>query len=142
MYAIEFLFVIAVVSAYLVFAYYKDKRAQSTKMVGITDTKGARANISDLEVFGNSDTFVLICKASSKSQGWLKSTKAMEIPDVGCVVQVTTQQGDNVAEALTFVPGVTIKVNCVTGARELRRITHPTLNKPINNSGSVECKPL
>jgi hypothetical protein len=24
----------------------------------------------------------------------------------GCLVQVTTQQGDNVAEALEFIPGV------------------------------------
>jgi hypothetical protein len=32
----------------------------------------------------------------------------MYIPGVGCVVQVTTQQGDNVSEALTFVPGVRI----------------------------------
>jgi nitrate reductase NapAB chaperone NapD len=38
----------------------------------------------------------------------MKSTKAMEIKGVGCVVQVTTQQGNNVAEALTFVPGVEI----------------------------------
>lgn len=66
--------------------------------------------MSDLVVFGDGDTFQLICKASSKAEGWLKSTKAMEIPGVGCVVQVTTQQGDNVAEALTFVPGVRIEV--------------------------------
>lgn len=39
----------------------------------------------------------------------MKSTKAMEIEGVGCVVQVTTQQGDNVAEALTFVPNVRIE---------------------------------
>lgn len=71
---------------------------------------GARQNISDLVVFGNGDTFQLICKASSKSEGWMKSTKAMQINDVGCVIQVTTQQGDNVSEALTFVPGVKIKL--------------------------------
>jgi hypothetical protein len=69
----------------------------------------AKDNVSDLIVFGNGDTFKLICKASSKDEGWMKSTKAMEIEGVGCVVQVTTQQGDNVAEALTFVPGVKIK---------------------------------
>ena len=40
----------------------------------------------------------------------MKSTKGMEIEGVGCVVQVTTQQGDNVAEALTFVPGVKIEL--------------------------------
>lgn len=38
----------------------------------------------------------------------MKSTKAMEIESIGCVVQVTTQQGNNVAEALVFVPGVKI----------------------------------
>ena len=32
----------------------------------------------------------------------------MEIEGVGCVVQVTTQQNENVAEALTFVPNVKI----------------------------------
>lgn len=70
---------------------------------------GAKKNVSDLVVFGDGDTFKLICKASSKDEGWLKSTKAMEIENVGCIVQVTTQQGDNVAEAITFVPGVKIE---------------------------------
>lgn len=71
---------------------------------------GARVNVKDINVFGNGDTFKLICKASSKAEGWMKSTKAMEIEGVGCVVQVTTQQGDNVSEALTFVPGVKIEL--------------------------------
>lgn len=70
---------------------------------------GARQNVKDIQVFGDVDTFKLICKASSATEGWMKSTKAMEIPGVGCVIQVTTQQGDNVAEALTFVPGVRIE---------------------------------
>ena len=71
---------------------------------------GAKKNVSDLKVFGNGDMFQLLCKASSKSEGWMKSTKAMYIPGQGCLVQVTTQQGDNVAEALQFVPGVKIEV--------------------------------
>ena len=71
---------------------------------------GARTNVSDLNIFGNGDTFKLICKASSKNEGWMKSTKAMQIGGVGCVIQVTTQQGDNVSEALTFVPGVRIEL--------------------------------
>ena len=71
---------------------------------------GAKQNVSDLVVFGDGDTFKLICKASSKSEGWMKSTKAMQIDGVGCVVQVTTQQGDNVSEALTFVSGVKIEL--------------------------------
>ena len=69
---------------------------------------GARKNVSDLKVYGKGDTFKLICKASSENEGWMKSTKAMQIDHVGCVVQVTTQQGDNVSEALTFVPRVKI----------------------------------
>ena len=66
-------------------------------------------NVSDIEVFGDGGTWRLICKASSKSEGWMKSTKAMEIPGYGCLVQTSTQQWDKVAEALTFVPGTYIK---------------------------------
>jgi hypothetical protein len=40
----------------------------------------------------------------------MKSTKAMQIEGVGCVVQVTTQQGNNIAEAITFVPNVKIEL--------------------------------
>ena len=65
--------------------------------------------VPDVRVYGDPDIFRLLCKASSKSEGWMKSTKAMEILGAGCVVQVTTQQGDHVAEALTFVPGVRIE---------------------------------
>jgi len=71
---------------------------------------GARKNVADIVVFGNGDTFKLISKASSKDEGWMKSTKAMQIDGVGCVVQVTTQQYSQVAEALTFVPGVKIEL--------------------------------
>jgi hypothetical protein len=73
-----------------------------------SDVSGAHKNVSDLKVFGDGDLFRLISKASSKAEGWMKSTKAMEIPGVGCIIQVTTQQGGNIAEALTFVPGVKI----------------------------------
>ena len=73
-----------------------------------SDVSGAHVNVSDLAVVGNGDMFKLLCKASSQKEGWMKSTKAMEIPNIGCLVQVTTQQGNNVAEALAFVPGVRI----------------------------------
>jgi hypothetical protein len=79
-----------------------------------SDISGARKNVPDIQVVGNGDMFQLLCKASSQAEGWMKSTKAMEVPG-GCVVQVTTQQqspgpdgGYAVAEALTFVPGVKI----------------------------------
>jgi hypothetical protein len=78
------------------------------KTLNNTTSNGATKNVKDIEFWGNGDTFKLISKASSKSEGWMKSTKAMEITGAGCVVQVTTQQGSNIAEALTFIPGVRI----------------------------------
>ena len=80
------------------------------KDLGITEVRGAKANISDLVVYGDGDTFALLCKASSQDQGWMKSTKVCNLPD-GCIVQVTTQQKNidgsyAVAVALTYVPGV------------------------------------
>jgi hypothetical protein len=77
-----------------------------------SDVSGARQNVKDIKVVGNGDMFRLLCKASSDNEGWMKSTKAMEVPG-GCVVQVTTQQRNDdgsyaVAEALSFVPNVVI----------------------------------
>ena len=76
------------------------------KSLGNTDQNGARKNVKDIVIYGE-DLFKLLSKASSKKEGWMKSTKAMQIPQ-GCIVQVTTQQGKNVAEAVCFVPGVQI----------------------------------
>ena len=77
-----------------------------------SDISGARVNVKDISVVGNGDMFRLLCRASSQSQGWMKSTKACEVAG-GCIVQVTTQQRNPdgsyaVAEALSFVPGVKI----------------------------------
>jgi pyruvate/2-oxoglutarate dehydrogenase complex dihydrolipoamide acyltransferase (E2) component len=84
------------------------------KMLDISTVKGAKANISDLKVYGDGDTFRLLCKASSNEQGWMKSTKVCNVPN-GCIMQVTTQQKNPdgsyaVAEALTFVPMVHIDI--------------------------------
>ncbi len=78
-----------------------------------SDISGARKNVKDISIVGNGDMFQLLCKASSQEEGWMKSTKACEIQDVGCIVQVTTQQKNpdgsySLAEALTFVPGVKV----------------------------------
>ena len=81
------------------------------KTLSNTTVKQAKKQVADLQVVGDGDLFQLLSKAWSAKQNWMKSTKAMEIPGVGCVVQVTTQQGNNVAEALTFVPNVTIVVD-------------------------------
>ena len=83
-----------------------------------TNFEEVKVKVPDVKVTGNGDMFLLLCKASSKEQGWMKSCKAMEIEGVGCVVQVTTQQGEHVAEALTFVPGACI-VEDVNSGRKL-----------------------
>ncbi len=87
-------------------------RGFSPKTLGNTDVSGARKNVPDLVVFGDGDVFELVSKASSQSEGWMKSTKAMNVPG-GCVVQVTTQQRNPdgsyaLAEAVCFVPGVEV----------------------------------
>jgi len=78
-----------------------------------SDISEASKNVPDLQIWGDGDMFQLLCKASSESEGWMKSTKAMEILHVGCIVQVTTQQKNPdgsyaVAEAVCFVPNVKI----------------------------------
>ena len=89
------------------------------KTLGNTDISEAKVNVPGMQTFGDGDMFQLLCKASSTEEGWMKSTKAMQIPGVGCVVQVTTQQGDNVAEALCFVPDVKIVDDVDKGGRKL-----------------------
>ena len=93
-------------------------RRQKRKTWDNTCIKDVKERVPDVKVTGNGDMFRLLSKASSKNEKWMKSTKAMEIPGVGCVVQVTTQQGKNVAEALTFVPGVSI-IDDINGGRKL-----------------------
>lgn len=104
----------------------KEEKVESlstTKELSVTSSKDLKAKVNDVEIFGDPDTWVLLCKANSKSQGWMKSTKVMDIADVGCLVQVTTQQGDNVAESIEFVPDVKLfrnkKGNLVLGHRNL-----------------------
>ena len=110
--------------------------------ISIEDVK---SKVPDVKVVGNGDTFRLLCKASSNSEGWMKSSKAMEIPGVGCVVQVTTQQKSNissqvglggssgdlwsVAEALVFVPNVHIEDDVNDGRKLVSN--QPTMKNSI-----------
>ena len=76
--------------------------------------------VPDVRFAGNPNKWVLLCKAWSNDEGWMKSTKAMQTP-AGCVVQVTTQQRNkegcySLAEALTFVPGCRIEPDGNGGA--------------------------
>ena len=77
------------------------------KSLDNTNIDVTKENVSDIKVIGNADAFQLICETFSKKERWMESTKAMQLPN-GCLVQVTTQQGNNVAKAVTFVPGVSV----------------------------------
>lgn len=94
------------------------------KTLGNENVAQATAATSDLKVYGDGDLWRLLCKASSQSEGWMKSTKALEIQGLGCLVQVTTHQrnhdGTNaVAEAVTFVRGAELAPSAA-GGWELR----------------------
>lgn len=100
------------------------------KTLDISDVKGAKANISDIKVYGDGDTFALLCKTSSQSEGWMKSTKVCNVPG-GCIVQVSTQQRNTdgsyaVAEALTYVPYVHIDTTS-----EPRRLVETPIEPPV-----------
>ncbi len=91
------------------------------KTIKNTDSDTASKNVKVIKFWGDGDIFKLISKAWSKEEDWMKSTKAMEIPGAGCVVQVTTQQEDNIAEAITFVPGVKIEETISTSGDVIGR---------------------
>ena len=83
------------------------------KTLGNTCSNGATKNVKDIVFWGNGDVFKLICKASSQNEGWMKSTKAMQV-GTSVVIQVTTQQRNSdgryvIAEALTTVDNAIIK---------------------------------
>jgi len=85
-----------------------EEEKMEEKTLNNSNVNEASKQVSDLEVVGDGDAFALLLKASSKRQGWMKSTKAMNVPG-GVLVQVTTQQKNAdgsyaVAEALAFVP--------------------------------------
>lgn len=91
-----------------------------------SDASGATKNVPDIQFFGDGDTWQLICKASSQSEGWMKSTKAMEVA-TGAIVQVTTQQRNPdgsyaIAEAVCFVPGGTVTTSADDQGRIVRCI--------------------
>lgn len=102
-----------------------------TKTMNNTNPDDAKKNVPDIKVFGDPGAWVLICKASSEKEGWMKSTKAMLVPWTGCFVQVTTQQKNpdgswSIGEAVTFVPGVKIS-NDEKGFRKLVGFDAPTV---------------
>lgn len=104
--------------------------------VDITDVK---QKIPDVKVIGDGNLFQLLSKASSKKEGWMKSTKAMEIEGLGCVVQVTTQQRNPdgsyvIGEALTTVLDTTI-IEDLNSGRKLSSLHTEMLKQIRENKG-------
>lgn len=67
----------------------------------IENTKQAVA--SGWQVVGHPDVWELVCKATNKDLGIMKSTKRMKVKN-GYVYQVTTETMHGCAEALVYVP--------------------------------------
>lgn len=105
------------------------------KTLNNTTASQAKDNVKDIEFWGDGDTFKLISKASSKKEGWMKSTKAMQVKGGGCVIQVTTQQRNpdgsySIAEAITHVPDAEIyEVKDDSGKVISRHIQHTLFNE-------------
>lgn len=93
-----------------------------SKDLGVTNSDEARRAAPDIKFHGDPKAWECVAKASSLSQGWMKSTKRMMVPG-GWIYQVTTEfrspasetkvggqsftkPGSIItcAEALTFVP--------------------------------------
>lgn len=109
----------------------------SEKELSVTSIEDAKQKVSDITVFGDGDTFALLCKASSKEQGWMKSTKVCNV-DSGCIVQVSTQQKNpdgsySLAEAVTFVPNVKLDTES-----EPRKLVPMYGNAKVLNDCAVE----
>jgi hypothetical protein len=79
------------------------KATTMSKTLKNTTADQASENVPDIQFAGDRDMFKLLTKAWSKKEGWMKSTKAANVPG-GVLVQVSTQQGDHVAVALAFIP--------------------------------------
>lgn len=81
-------------------------------------------SIPKITTVGNEDLFKLLKKVVNESDGTIKTTEAMEIEKIGCLVHVITERKNNdgvlvtSSEALTFVPNVKI-VKDINGGKKL-----------------------
>lgn len=79
---------------------------------GTLTTSTADLDAEKIKKYGDPDQFKLLFKV--QGQGWRKSTKAIQVENAGCVVQVTTERknasGEWInSEALTYAPDAKLK---------------------------------
>ena len=82
----------------------------------LSRTDMTEAEESGIETYGDPGAWVCICKATNEKEGWMKSTKAMQVGSAGCLIQVTTQQKNKdgswaLAEAVCFAERVNLTVD-------------------------------
>lgn len=84
----------------------------------------------------------LICKEESGDERWERITEAMEIPGVGCLIQVWTREINSddsvsISQALTFAPGVMIEERvdvtgrCISSRSLISMYSIPSIEEPI-----------
>jgi len=93
------------------------KTRPESKTLNNVDMETSKQNVSDVEIYGNPDKWLCLSKASSKTQGWVKSTKAMDVPGYGCLVQVSEQLGERLATSIVAIQGVGVYTSKYGGYR-------------------------
>jgi hypothetical protein len=99
----------------------------------VIDGKTAKETYPSMEVHGDPNAWICIAKAATNK--WMKSTKAMVVPGLGVLVQVTTEISPMqpgvapcIAEALTFVPGACV-VEVSEGIYQLQSYAYKKINE-------------
>jgi hypothetical protein len=85
-----------------------DKKEEKKEERPLDTTTNEQARERGVEIVGH-QLWRTVVKAWDKKAGWMKSTKALEIPGLGVLVQVTTKEGSSLAEATCFVIGATLQ---------------------------------
>jgi len=85
-----------------------------SRPMGITNPEEARSVVSDIKVVGDPDFMSVLSKASSETQGWMKSTKAREVPGLGVLVQFTNRERNpdgsvSLTDSGVWIPGAFIQ---------------------------------
>ena len=71
-------------------------------------------NMTDItSVIGDKCMYCILCRITNEDGGWVKTTFAHEIVNLGCIVVIETRQKNDdktwtIAETSSFIPGVTI----------------------------------
>jgi hypothetical protein len=73
------------------YALYPVLAAPQDRRTDVSSTAEAKAATADVRVTGNPDMWQLLAKAGSQSEGWMRSTKALQVgPHV--ILQVSERQ--------------------------------------------------